>query len=162
VFGGPWSYAEGPQGKPAGVDKELLDSSLAQVGAVIGGRRTYESAGAWGGSNPFGAPFFILTHHPEDAPAPEQGFTFVSGLETALAQAQEAAGDKSVSIMGGANVIRQALRAGVVDDLTISVAPVILGGGKRLFDGLEADIELEPGEVLQSPWVTHLQYRVRH
>jgi dihydrofolate reductase len=162
VFGGPWSYAEGPQGEPAGVDKELLDASLAQVGAVIGGRRTFESAGAWGGSNPFGVPFFILTHHPEDAPAPEQGFTFVSGFETALGQAQEAAGDKRVSIMGGADVIRQALRAGVVDELTVSVAPVILGGGKRLFDGFEADIELEPGEVLQSPWVTHLQYRVRH
>lgn len=162
VFGGPWSYDEEPTGGPTGVDKELFDTAFAEIGAVIGGRATYEAADAWGGSNPFGVPFFILTHRPEEAPDPERGFTFVDNLDTALAQAATAAGEKKVAIMGGADVIRQALRASQVDDLTISVAPLILGGGKRLFEGFAEDVELEQVGVVQSPWVTHLRYRVRH
>ena len=160
VFGGPWSYTEGARGEPIGVDKELLDEAAARVGAVIGGRNTYEAAEAWGGHNPFGAPFFIVTHRPEDAPAVGAGFAFVNGLDEAIAQARQAAGSKDVSIMGGADVIRQALRAGYVEEVTISIAPVVLGGGKRLFDGFVEMLNLEQIRVLQSPFVTHISYRV--
>jgi dihydrofolate reductase len=160
VFGGPWSYDEEPTGEATGVDKELLDEGFAALGAVIGGRRTYESAEAWGGSNPWGMPFFIVTHRPEDAPPPDKGFTFVDGFEKALVQAREAAGDKQVGIMGGADVIRQALAGGHVDEIVVTVAPLILGAGKRLFEGFDRDVELEQVEARQSRWATHLRYRV--
>src|SRR6266540_2616673 len=80
VFGGPWTYDEEPRGDPTGADKEVLDDAFARVGAVVGGRTTYEAAEAWGGHDPFGVPFFILTHRPEAAPA-DDGFTFVNGLD---------------------------------------------------------------------------------
>jgi dihydrofolate reductase len=158
VFGGPWSYEQPPTGEATGVDKELLDES-ERTGAVIGGRWTYEAAEAWGGTNPWPVPFFILTHRPEDEPD-GAGFRFVNGLDQALALAREAAEPRDVGIMGGADVIRQALAAGHVDELVVSVAPVVLGSGKRLFEGFDKDVELEQVGVVQSPWVTHLRYRV--
>jgi dihydrofolate reductase len=148
VFGGPWSYDEEPRGDATGADKEFLDGGIARVGAIVGGRNTYEAAGAWGGQNPFGAPFFIMTHRPVDVAA-DAGFTFVNGLDAAIGQAREAAGDKDVFVMGGADVIRQALRAGYVEELSISIAPVVLGGGKRLFHDFNETVSLEhaPGPV---------------
>jgi dihydrofolate reductase len=160
VFGGPWSYGDGARGEPTGVDKEFFDRAVARNGAVVGGRGTYEAAGAWGGRNPFGVPFFIVTHRPEDTPPPEAGFTFVNGLDQAIVRAREAAGSKEVSIMGGADVIRQALRAGYVEELTISIAPVVLGGGKRLFDRFDETVTLEHLRLLQSAFATHITYRV--
>lgn len=160
VFGGPWSYDEEPTGEATGVDKELLDESVATLGAVIGGRRTYEAAEAWGGSNPWGLPFFIVTHRTQEAPAAEAGFTFVDGFDAALAQARQAAADKNIGVMGGAEVRRQALDGGHVDELVVSIAPVVLGGGKRLFEGFDKTIGLEQVSALQ--WVTHLRYRVQH
>jgi dihydrofolate reductase len=149
-----------------GVDKEILDEATARVGAVIGavigGRNTYEAAEAWGDHNPFGAPFFIVTHRPEDAPE-DAGFTFVNGLDEAIAQARAAAGDKDMFVMGGADVIRQALRVGYVDELSISIAPVVLGSGKRLFDDFVETMRLMRLEHLrlrQSPFATHITYRV--
>jgi dihydrofolate reductase len=159
VFGGPWSYEEEPRGEATGVDKGYLDGAIARVGAVISGRNTYEAAGAWGGHNPWGVPFFVLTHRPEDEPT-HAGFTFVNGLEEAVARAREAAGGKDVSIMGGADTIRRALRAGYIEELSISIAPVVLGGGKRLFDDFDEEVILEPLRALQSPFATHLSYRV--
>ena len=158
VFGGPWSYEEDPRGEATGVDKEFLDQAT-RFGAVIGGRNTYESAGAWGGQNPFGVPFFIVTHRPDDAPA-DAGFTFVDGLDEAIAQAREAAGDKDVLVMGGADIIRQALRAGHVEELAISIAPVVLGAGKRLFEDFDQPLTMEHLNLLQSPFATHISYRV--
>jgi dihydrofolate reductase len=146
VFGGPWTYDEEPRGEATGADKEYLDEAMARVGAVVGGRNTYEAAGAWGGQNPWGMPFFIVTHRPEDAPA-DAGFSFVNGLDEAVARAREAAGGKDVSIMGGADVIRQALRAGHVEELSISVAPVVLGAGKRLFGETGAPKKLKLAEA---------------
>jgi dihydrofolate reductase len=139
--------------------QEFLDGGIARVGAVIGGRNTYEAAEAWGGNNPFGVPFFIVTHRPEDAPA-NAGFTFVNGLDEAIARAREVAGSKNVFVMGGADVIRQALRAGHVEELSISIAPVVLGGGKRLFDHFDETVSLEHLRLLQSPFATHITYRV--
>jgi dihydrofolate reductase len=159
VFGGPWTYDKEPTGEPTGPDKEFLDGAMARVGAVIGGRNTYEAAEAWGGHNPWGIPFFILTHHPEDAPA-DAGFAFVSDLDEAITQAIAAANGKDVHIMGGADTIRQALAAGHVQELTLSIAPVILGAGKRLFDDSTPSVRLEHVHLLQSPFATHITYRV--
>lgn len=158
VFGGPWSYAGEPSGEATGADKEYLDQGLARAGAVVVGRGMYESAEAWGGQNPFEVPLFVVTHHPEDAPS-EGDFTFVDGVEEAIAQARMAAG-KDISVGGGADVIRQALRAGLVDELSISIAPVILGDGKLLFDGFEQSLNLEHVALLQSPLATHITYRL--
>jgi dihydrofolate reductase len=159
VFGGAWTYDEEPRGEATGADKEFLDTAMARGGAVVGGRNTYEAAEAWGGRNPFGIPFFIVTHRPEDAPA-DAGFTFVNGLDEAIARGREAARGKDVFIMGGADVIRQALRAGYVEELSISIAPVVLGGGKRLFDGFEETVTLEHVGLRQSPFATHITYCV--
>jgi dihydrofolate reductase len=159
VFGGPWTYAEEPRGEATGADKEFLDGQMANMGAVIGGRGTFEAADRWGGTNPWPVPFFIVTHRPEDEPA-DAGFTFVDGLEAAIDRAREAAGGKDVHVMGGADIIRQALRAGYVDELSISIAPVILGAGKRLFDGFDASVDLEHLRTLTSPLATHIKYRV--
>ena len=159
VFGGPWSYEEEPTGQATGADKEYLDAGLGRAGAVVVGRGMYESADAWGGQNPFGVPLFVVTHHPEDAPS-EGDFTFVDGLDEAMAGAREAADGKDISIGGGGDVIRQALRAGVADELSITIAPVILGAGKRLFDGFDQTLNLEHAELLQSPLATHITYRL--
>ena len=160
VFGGPWSYDNEPEGGPTGDDADWLNEMSAKVGAVVGGRWTYEAAGHWGGENPWGIPFFIVTHRPEDEPE-GKGFTFVSGVEDAVERAREAAGDKDVHVMGGADVIRQALDAGLVDELSIIVAPVVLGGGKRLFEGFSKSLELEHLRVRQSPYATFIDYRVK-
>jgi dihydrofolate reductase len=159
VFGGPWTYDEEPTGEATGADKQLLDEGFASLGAVIAGRNTYESAEAWGGKNPWEIPLFVVTHRPEEEP-PEGGFDFVDGLDEAIARARAVAGDKNVSVMGGADLIRQALRAGYVEELTITIAPVILGGGKRLFDGFDESLNLEHVRLLQSPLATHITYRV--
>jgi dihydrofolate reductase len=159
VFGGPWSYDAEPTGEATGADKKFLDTGMARCGAIIGGRSTYEAAEAWGGNNPFGVPFFIVTHRPEDEPK-DAGFTFVDGIEEAIEKAREAAGDKDVFVMGGADVIRQALRTGQVEELSISIAPVVLGGGKRLFEGFDESLNLEHVDRLESDFATHITYRV--
>jgi dihydrofolate reductase len=160
VFGGPWSYAAEPTGEATGEDAAWLGETMSRVGAVVGGRWTYEAAGHWGDENPWGLPFFIVTHRPEEEP-PGGAFTFVSGVEDAVARAREATGDKDVHVMGGADVIRQALEADLVDELTIIIAPVVLGGGKRLFEGFSRSLDLEHIGVRQSPFATFIDYRVK-
>jgi dihydrofolate reductase len=160
VFGGPWDYDDGPKGEATGEDKAFLDEAMANLGAVIAGRWTYESADHWGGENPWGVPVFIVTHRPEEQPAGD-GFRFVGSLDEAISRAREAAGEKVVNIMGGAQTIRQALAAGDVEELTIIVAPIVLGAGKRLFDGFDKRIELEHLGVRQSPFATFIDYRVK-
>jgi dihydrofolate reductase len=160
VFGGPWSYDDEPRGEPTGDDANWLNEVSARIGAVVGGRSTYEAARHWGDENPWGLPFFIVTHRPEEEP--EGGhFNFVDGVKEAVDRASEAAGDKDVSVMGGADVIRQALEAGLVDELSIVVAPVILGDGKRLFEGFSKSMEFEHVGVRQSPFATFIDYRVK-
>src|SRR4051794_8506585 len=160
VFGGPWSYENEPRGEPTGDDADWLNEVSARIGAVVGGRATYEAARHWGDKNPWGLPFFIVTHRPEEQPEGDD-FIFVDGVKQAVERAREAAGDKDVSIMGGADVIRQALEADLVDELSIVVAPVMLGGGKRLFEGFSKDVELEHVGVRQSPFATFIDYRVK-
>jgi dihydrofolate reductase len=160
VFGGPWTYDAEPSGEATGEDAEWLSEAVSRIGAVVAGRQTYEASDRWGGQNPWGLPFFIVTHRPEEEP--EGGaFTFVSGVEEAVEQAREAAGDKDVHLMGGADVLRQALEAGIVDELTIIVAPVVLGGGKGLFEGFTTSLDLEHLGVRQSSFATFIDYRVR-
>ena len=160
VFGGPWTYDESASGEATGTDAEWLAEAMSNMGAVVGGRWTYEAAEHWGDKNPWGLPVFIVTHRPDEEP--EGGaFTFVSGVEEAVQQATKAAGDKDVHVMGGADVIRQALEAGLVDELTIIVAPITLGGGKRLFEGFTKQLDLEHLGVRQSQYATFIDYRVK-
>jgi dihydrofolate reductase len=159
VFGGPWTYDAESKGEATGEDAAWLEEMISRVGAVVGGRGTYEAAGHWGDENPWGLPFFIVTHRPEEEPN-GGAFTFVSGVEEAVARAKEAAGGKDVHVMGGADVIRQALEARLVDELTIIIAPVALGGGKRLFEGFSSSLDLEHLGVRQSPFATFIDYRV--
>jgi dihydrofolate reductase len=162
VFGGPWTYDdERDLGEMTGEDKAYFDGLVAGLGAAICGRGMYDAAGAWGGTNPFDGPLFVVTHRTDDAPDPASGFTFVPGFDEALARAREAAGDRDVAIGGGADLIRQALDAGVVDELSISTAPVVLGAGKRLFEGFGKDLDLEILDVHPSPFATHVTYAVR-
>ena len=160
VFGGPWTYENEPRGEPSGPDAEWLNEVSSKVGAVVGGRWTYEAARHWGDENPWGLPFFILTHRTDEQPEGD-AFVFVSGIEEAVERAKEAAGDKDVHVMGGADTIRQALAAGLVDELSIIIAPVTLGGGKHLFEGFTESLELEHTGVRQSEYATFIDYRVK-
>jgi dihydrofolate reductase len=155
MFGGRWAA----DAQATGVDRELLDERRARTGAVIGGRTTFDNAEAWGGSNPYPVPFFIVTHRPDDQP-PGGAFTFVGSLEAAIERARAAAGDRDVVIMGGGTLIREALRAGVVDEFIHSMAPFVLGGGKRLFEGIDRSVDMEPIRTVASPLATHVVYRV--
>jgi dihydrofolate reductase len=164
VFGQPWTYdaepADEPGGGMSGPEKEWMDSASARMGAAVAGRNMYEAAGHWGDQNPWGVPCFIVTSRTQEQPEGD-AFVFVDGVAEAVARAKEAAGDKDVAIGGGADVIRQALGLGLVDELSIVIAPVVLGGGKRLFEGFEQDVELEHAGVLQSQWATIIDYRVK-
>jgi dihydrofolate reductase len=160
VFGGPWTYDGGTRGDPSGEDAAWLAEVTSRVGAIVGGRGTYEAARHWGDENPWGLPFFIVTHRPEEEPEGGE-FTFVSGVEAAVERAREAAEDKDVHVMGGAEIIRQALEVGIIDELSIIIAPVVLGGGKRLFDGFSQSLDLEQLGVRQSQFATFIDYRVK-
>jgi dihydrofolate reductase len=146
-----------------------LDGILA-AGAYIMGRNMFAGPGTWaeewrgwwGEEPPYHAPVFVLTHHPREPLVMEGGttFNFVNdGIESALAQAREAAGSKDVAIAGGAQTARQYLAAGLIDELRLHTAPMVLGAGERLFDGV-ADLKLEPTEVRGTRLVTHVRYRV--
>ena len=103
----------------------------------------------------------MLTHRTEDQPDPSTGFLLIDGFDAALQKARELAGDGGVSLGGGADLIRQGLAAGVVDELAISTAPLVLGGGKRLFEGFEQDLDLEVLGTWSSQYATHVRYAVK-
>jgi dihydrofolate reductase len=172
-----WREAHGRSGGETNVDDAVSREHLDRIGATIMGRRMFSggegpweddpNADAWWGDDPpFHHPVFILTNHARE-PVSKQGgttFTFVTdGIESALEQAADAAGDKDVAVGGGANVAQQYLRAGLLDEIQLHVAPVLLGDGVRLFAGHLADGlgALERTRVVESPTgVTHLRYRV--
>jgi dihydrofolate reductase len=160
VMGGPWTYEGGHDFAMHGPDKQFYDELVSTVGTGVVGRGMYDAAGGWGGTNPFPGTLFVLTHRTADEPAAESGFRFVADLDSALADAVAAAADADVAVGGGADVIRQALMAWYVDELVISTAPVILGTGKRLFDGFDRDVDLEISKVYSSAYATHVRYRV--
>src|SRR6478672_6184120 len=160
VMGGPWTYEGTHDFAMHGPDKEFYDELVSTLASGVVGRGMYDAAGAWGGTNPFPGTLFVLTHRTEDQPAADSGFRFVADLDTALTEATEAAGGGDVAVGGGADVIRQAPAAAKVDELVISTAPVILGAGKRLFDGFDRDVDLEPIKVYSSRYATHVRYAV--
>lgn len=141
----------------AAISKERTETS----GAVIVGFHTYETAidEAWGGKSPFDMPAFVVTASPPEKIV--QGFTFVDGIEVALAQARKTAKEKNVWVMGGANVVQQFIKAGLFDELSIHVAPVILQKGTRLFDNTgEKPQPLELIQCVHTPGAVHLVYRM--
>jgi dihydrofolate reductase len=152
-----------PGFKLSAVSAAFFDEGVGRVGAVISGRRTYDISDAWGGSGPLpGVPLFVLTHRvPEAVPAGNPPYTFVTdGIERAVEQARTAAAGKDVALMG-ATVVQQGLRAGLLDELVISLVPVVLGRGARPLDGLEAgSVQLDLVRVVDAPGVTHLTYQV--
>jgi dihydrofolate reductase len=168
-----WRAPHGHEGGEVNASTEVLEESLENIGATVMGRNMFGGTGAWeehpwdgwwGDDPPFHTPVFIVTHHAREPVAKDGGttFTFVTeGIESALARAREAAGGKDVALGGGANVAQQYLRAGLIDEMTIHVVPVLLGDGARLFDDLgDADVELECTRAVEAPGVTHLTYRV--
>jgi dihydrofolate reductase len=162
VFGGPWTY-DGPRGAPAPADKAYLDEVFASGGAWIVGRTMHDVVDGWGDDPGFGVPVFVVTHRAHETVVKgDTTFEFVTdGIGGALARARAAAGGKNVIVMGGADVLRQYLDAGLVDELTVTIAPVLLGAGKRLFDGLaRTELVFERFGVVESPFATHLRFRV--
>ena len=166
-----WRRNHGEEGGESGVDSEVADELLKGIGAYIMGRNMFSPGrgdwdetwtGWWGEDPPYHAPVFVLTHHARD-PIPMQGgttFNFVTdGIESALEQARAAAGEQDVSIAGGASAVRQYLAAGLLDELHLHIAPVVLGAGERLLEDV-GDPTLEPVKVVASPAVTHVKYRV--
>ena len=168
-----WRRQHGREGGERSVDAEVIDRVTENVGAHIMGRRMFGGGegpwdeswrGWWGDEPPFHTPVFVLTHHPREPLEMEGGttFTFVTdGIESALAQARAAAGDADVAIAGGASAVQQYLAAGLLDELFLHIVPVVLGGGTRLLENV-GDARLEPVEVVASPAVTHVRYRVRY
>jgi dihydrofolate reductase len=162
-----WRERHGQEGGDTRPDNQLVDEAVERTGAIVMGKRMYENGSGpngWGDNPPFHKPVFVLTHEARE-PAVEEGgttFTFVTeGIENALEQARAAAGEKDVAVGGGANAIQQFLEAGLIDELQVHVAHVLLGGGIPLFDRLGPEqIELESTRVIDAPGVTHLQFRV--
>ena len=155
---------------PQGEDRRIVEEWQSDVGAYVMGRNMFgpirgewdeDWDGWWGPEPPYHAPVFVLTHHARESIEMKGGTSFhfvTEGFEAAYAQARETAGEDGVDIAGGASTVRQALAAGVIDELTLDVAPVLLGSGERLFDGAES-FGFEPVEVLHSPLATHIRYR---
>jgi len=170
-----WRAPHGLEGGETGADDELFAEYLAFQGAVIMGRKMFSggagpwaddpnAAAWWGDDPPFHVPVFVLTHHPREAEVKQGGttFTFVTdGIESALEQARAAAGDKDVALAGGASVAQQYLKAGLLDEIQIHVANVLLGGGTHLFGTLGIDpSHVETTRVVASPSVTHIRFEV--
>jgi dihydrofolate reductase len=148
--------------RTSGRSIEVIDAMIEGTGAIIAGRRTYDIAGGWSGTHPLSASVFVLTRRgPDEVPPGKTRFTFVSnGIESALRQAKAAAGNKDVMVMGGASIAQQYLAAGLLDEVRLHVAPLLLGAGTRLFGELDAARDLDTIDVIEAPGVTHLRYKV--
>ncbi len=166
-----WREQHGQAGGARNADSEVLDEVVQNVGAYIMGRKMFGGGdgpwdqtwkGWWGDEPPYHVPVFVLTHHPREPLSMRGGttFTFVTdGHESALERARSAAGGKDISIAGGAHTVQQYLAAGMLDELYLHIVPVILGAGERLLQNV-GDPTLEPVQVIASPTVTHVKYRV--
>jgi len=165
----------GEQGGEVNASTAVVEGRFDNVGATVMGRNMFGGGpgpwpaepwnGWWGDDPPFRHPVYVLTHHPREPLELRGGTTFhfvTDGVEVALERARDAAGGKDVSLGGGAQTARQYLAAGLLDEMNISVVPLFLGRGERLFDGLDgAEIELTQVSAVEAPGVTHLKYRVR-
>ena len=169
-----WREQHGLEGGEVNVDSEVMAERVASVGAHVMGRKMFSggsgpweedprSMGWWGDEPPFHAPVFVLTHHTREPEEMKGGTTFffvTDGIKAALEQARAAAGDRDVAIAGGGTAIQQALVAGLVDELQVHVAPILLGGGTRLFGEGADPVRLEATRVVGSPKATHLTFAV--
>lgn len=155
----------GMTGGKTGPDDAIVQAVFARTGAYLMGRRMFdEGEVGWPEHAPFQAPVFVVTHQPREPWVRPGGTTFyfvTDGIESALEQAKAAARDKDVRVSGGANLIQQYVSSGLVGELTIHLAPVLLGQGVRLFDyWTDSELKLEPTEAIASAFVTHLSFRV--
>jgi dihydrofolate reductase len=170
-----WRESHGLEGGEKNADSDVIEESLRATGAVVMGRKMFSGSegpwendpradGWWGDDPPFHVPVFVLTHHARETKVMQGGtsFNFVTdGIEAALEQARAAAEEKDVLVAGGASIVQQYLRAGLLDELQTHVAPVLLGGGTSLFEQLGIEpLGLEATRVIASPSVTHLRFRV--
>ena len=159
-----WRKRHGLDGGETGPADDVMEEAAADVGAIVMGRRMFDlGEGPWGDDPPFRVPVFVVTHRAKETLEKEGGTTFLfvtDGIESALDQAREAAGDQNISVAGGAKTVLQLVAAGLVDEIQLHVVPLFLGRGKRLFDQLGKEIELERMRVVDSPGVTHLKYSV--
>jgi dihydrofolate reductase len=167
-----WREPHGKEGGEDNASNQIVEEANANVGAEIMGRGKFGPPeggpwdeawqGWWGEDPPFHKPVFVLTHHPrEPLTLLDTTFTFVTdGIESALEQASQAASGKDVIVGGGASVINQYLAAGLVDEIELHVVPILLGGGARLFESVDAGLRLEQRRVIDAPGVAHLSYRV--
>jgi dihydrofolate reductase len=166
-----WRRPHGYEGGEVNASSPVIEEAQANVGAIVMGRNMFGGGpgpwgdweGWWGDDPPFDVPVYVVTHHARE-PLEKVGTTFhfvTDGTEAALSQAREVAGDKDVAIAGGASVIQQYLRAGVVDEMQLHVVPVLLGGGERLLDGVGTGVALEQTRAIEAPGVTHLSYSVK-
>jgi dihydrofolate reductase len=167
-----WREPHGHEGGEVNASSEVVERAMENIGAVIMGRGMFGGGpgpwgedpwmGWWGEDPPFHVPVFVLTHH-EREPLPMEGgttFHFVTGgIEAALAHAREAAGGQDVKLAGGARAAQQYLAAGLVDEIQLNIAPVLLGDGERLFESV-SDLELVQEHVMHTPEVTHIRYGV--
>ena len=168
-----WREAHGMDGGAVNASTPVMEEEIAGVGAVLMGRGMFGPPGGgpwgddpwpgwWGEDPPYHKPVFVVTHHErEPLTLSDTTFTFVTdGVESAAGQARQAAGGKDVLIGGGADVINQCLAAGLVDEVHLHVAPILLGSGSRLFDGVGPGVRLEQVRAVEAPGVAHLTYRV--
>ena len=161
-----WMFAEPEKHKHKKEIDAILDAGAFIMGSNMFGpkdrRDTQEWKGWWGVNPPYHAPVFVLSHMERESIRMEGGTTFIfvtDGIESALSKAQEAAGNRNVKIMGGANTVNQYLAAGLIDELWLHIAPVTIGAGVRLFEGVP-NLNLEPIEVSGTSTVTHIRYNV--
>ncbi len=165
-----WRERLGFGGGERNVNSEIVEETFAAAGAYVMGRRMADGGEVpWGDEPPFRAPVFVVTHRERETLQRQGGtsFTYVTaGLESAVEQARAAAGDKNVAVAGGGTLLAQLIAAGLVDELELHIAPVLLGDGLRLFDpavlglGAHEGIELTPTRVVEDPQVTHVRFRV--
>ena len=164
-----FSQMQGREGGDTGLDDERAANWNRNIGATIMGRNMFGPVrgdwgdgswhGWWGDDPPYHNPVFVLTHHPRQPIEMQGGTTFhfvTDGIESALEQAREAAGERDVAVAGGCSTVQQYLRAGLIDEFELHVAPVLLGRGERLFDGVDAgDAGYRCERVVSSPAVAH-------
>jgi dihydrofolate reductase len=156
-----WYFSESePDRSPESMDPEIREEATRTVGALVGGRRLYDNAHGWNGEHPLHVPFFIVTHHPPEVTGEINGSFVTDGVESAIKQAQAVARDKVVAV-ASPDIAQQCLKAGLLDEISLHIVPVLLGGGVRLLDlqGMEP-VELECTQASNAKKVIHMMFRV--
>ena len=160
-FAGDTEVAPGAPFRTSESSAKLLRDAFESVGALIGGRRYFDLAQGWGGRHPMGVPVFILTHEPPaDWPSDSTIHFVTDGLESAVAQAREAAAGKVIGV-ATPSLVRQCLEAGLLDELQINLVPIVLGEGRPFFEGIAEIVKFDGPEVIEGTGVTHLRYVVK-